>query len=374
MLSLDRSLLDSESAGADRFRGYARYADEIHVVIPTMDDTRERISLAPTIHLYPTASPARWRYYIDIPAVASSILKNADTNEWILTTQDPFDLGILGWWIARAHRIALHVQDHQDCFSGAWWRSRSLANRIRYHIGRFVLKRAHAIRVVSKRSRSALVALGILESKIAIVPMYTPIKHIESAQPTFDLHERYGRDSFIALYIGRFSPEKDLGFLLDAFEQVAETAPRVHLVMVGSGNNDASVKARAATSIHADRIHIEGWSDDIVSYLKTADVLLLSSRYEGWGRVLIEALAGRLPIVTTDVGCVGEVVRDEETALVVPVGDTDAFARALERLVKDESLRMRFKENVPRALAGLMSREETDRAFFASIEQALKNR
>jgi glycosyltransferase involved in cell wall biosynthesis len=375
MLSLDRTILNRDSATAKRFVEYAEYATEIHVLVPTIGGSSEVIELAPGVQVYPTASRARLWYYYDLPKRAGEILARAQSHEgWVVTTQDPFDLGFIGYRISRRFGIPLHVQDHQDCFSGMWWRSRSITNRIRYHVGKFVVRRADAIRVVSERSKRSLATLGVDESRIAVVPMHTPIAHIEETLPAFDLHDKYGTDAFIALFIGRFASEKNLPLLLQAFEHTAVTVPNIHLVLVGSGSEAEYLKRQKNESAFADRIHIEGWTDDIASYLKTADCLVLSSWYEGWGRVLIEALAARLPIVTTDVGCVREVVRHEDTALVTPVGDMEAFASALTRLIEDESLRQRFKANAQNALEGLMSREATDQAFFASIEQAVQSR
>lgn len=375
MLSLDRTVLDSESATAHRIASYGAYAEEIHVIVPTIGGKRNAVELARNVWIYPTASRSRFAYYPDIfSRVRDMGRKNSFKKEWVITTQDPFDLGAIGYFLARWFDLPLHVQDHQDCFSGHWWRTRSFGNRLRYYVGRFVLKRADGVRVVSNRSKHALIDFGVRASHITVVPMHTPIEHIESTQPIFDLHARYGKGAFIALFVGRFAPEKNLSLLLNAFKRVVGEIPNAHLVLVGDGTDASWLEEYVRTSPYADHMHVEGWTDDVVSYLKTADCFVLSSWYEGWGRVLIEALAARLPIVTTDVGCVGEVVKDEETALVTPVGDTEAFARALSRVVEDQSLRTRFKENAPGALASLASREETDHAFFESITQALTHR
>ena len=80
----------------------------------------------------------------------------------------------------------------------------------------------------------------------------------------------------------------------------------------------------------------------MVGLMRGADIYALSSDYEGWGRVLIESMAVGLPVVTTDVGCAGEVLIDGRHGIVVPTRNSEAFTQALTLLAKDADMRKKY--------------------------------
>jgi glycosyltransferase involved in cell wall biosynthesis len=80
--------------------------------------------------------------------------------------------------------------------------------------------------------------------------------------------------------------------------------------------------------------------------MRSASAYVLSSNYEGWGRVLIESLVAQLPIVTTDVGCAGEVVIHNHHGLVVPVDSEAELAQAMLTLAIDTACYTQIKKNL----------------------------
>jgi glycosyltransferase involved in cell wall biosynthesis len=120
------------------------------------------------------------------------------------------------------------------------------------------------------------------------------------------------------------------------------------LLLVGTGSRTAQLKDQVRRLGIESSVEWRDWTDDPGALLRQADIYALSSDYEGWGRVLIEAMAYAVPIVTTDVGCAGEVVKDGVHGYVVPVRDETAFANALSRLVADRQLRERYGKQARR--------------------------
>ncbi|MEL7207965.1 MAG: glycosyltransferase family 1 protein, partial [Actinomycetota bacterium] len=130
---------------------------------------------------------------------------------------------------------------------------------------------------------------------------------------------------------------KDLPGRVAAFDLVADRDDGVRLVIAGPdgwggpGFDDALGRAR-----HRDRIERTGWVDDDrrASLLRDATVLAYPSRYEGFGLPPLEAMAVGTPVVATDAGALPEVLGD--AADLVPVGDVEALAAALGRVLDDD--------------------------------------
>jgi glycosyltransferase involved in cell wall biosynthesis len=83
---------------------------------------------------------------------------------------------------------------------------------------------------------------------------------------------------------------------------------------------------------------METWSDSVPRLMQQSDSYLLTSNYEGWARVLVEAIVCDLPVVTTEVGCVGEVIIHEKNGLVVPVGDYSQLVHSMVWISTDKEL------------------------------------
>lgn len=168
----------------------------------------------------------------------------------------------------------------------------------------------------------------------------------------------------VLLHAGSFTPEKDHAGLLRAFARVAERHPEARLVLAGDGPLRGEVEALAGSLGLGGRVLFLGARSDLAEWMAGADLLVLSSRIEGVPGVVLEAAARGLPVVATAVGSVPDAVGDGTTGLLVPPGDPEALAGALERLLADGELRSRMgaagREHVRKhfALDGIVTRFE----------------
>lgn len=155
--------------------------------------------------------------------------------------------------------------------------------------------------------------------------------------------------------VGTVEPRKDLPTLVRAFGLVAPARPGLALVIAGrEAWGRAELDQAVAVSPARDRVVRLGWVDDADrdALVAGARALAYPSRYEGFGFPPLEAMAAGTPVVTTRCGALQEVLGD--AALFVDVGDVDALAEALERLVDDDSAHAQFVERGLRR-AGLYS-------------------
>lgn len=142
-------------------------------------------------------------------------------------------------------------------------------------------------------------------------------------------------EDIIILFIGRFSVEKGLDLLLNAFSDVKSTVPAAKLVLLGSGP-----KKRKLEQIITDKDK-EGITflepvphDQIPDILNCADVFILCSLYEGMPTVVLEALACGVPVVATDVGDVSCVVKDKETGFLVKERNRSQISDGLLKVIE----------------------------------------
>lgn len=147
----------------------------------------------------------------------------------------------------------------------------------------------------------------------------------------------------VALYSGRFSEEKDLPVLLEAWRIVKAEMPEAELLLAGSGGAYRSVEALLRQMVLEDStlratVTFTGWLEDVRSLFERADVFVFPSRSEGMSNSLLEACAAGRIVVASNIAANRAVVGDDYP-LLFPVGDSDALAKALHRAFLDESIR-----------------------------------
>jgi glycosyltransferase involved in cell wall biosynthesis len=142
--------------------------------------------------------------------------------------------------------------------------------------------------------------------------------------------------------VGRLAPQKDHRTFLAAAAIVADRAPDVDFLIVGEGEERAALEVEAGRLGLAGRVRFTGQRDDVPALLAGVDVLTLTSLYEGFPNVVVEAMATGAVAVATDVGGCRELVVAGETGFLVPPRDPSAVAEAVLRVLGDPSLARRL--------------------------------
>jgi glycosyltransferase involved in cell wall biosynthesis len=200
-----------------------------------------------------------------------------------------------------------------------------------------------ALIVVSDEIREELLALRIgLPHQYRVVPLGLDLAAHLKAKPPGTLRTQLGLGPSVPLVgiIGRLVPIKDHETLLQAMSRV----PGTHLAVLGDGELREELEQRTAELRLSDRVHFVGWWLDMPEALVDLDLAVLSSRNEGTPVALIEAAACGRAVVATDVGGVRAVVNDEMTGLLVPPGDPEALAVAINALLTDPAQRRHMEE------------------------------
>jgi len=138
-------------------------------------------------------------------------------------------------------------------------------------------------------------------------------------------------DTPTILFVGNFLPVKNPFLLIRAHAQVCREWKPCQLVMIGGGPLETEARALAKASGFGDRVIFAGRkiAPEVAQYMRAADLLCLSSENEGVPNVVLEAFATGIPVVTTDVGGIAEVLNKPCLGKLVPRGDQNALANAL---------------------------------------------
>jgi glycosyltransferase involved in cell wall biosynthesis len=210
-------------------------------------------------------------------------------------------------------------------------------NDDRYLLGPFrFVDRAFAVRArrlvaISDAVRRFLVAAGHREEKLVTIHYgLDALPETPSERTPGEVGIPDGAPLLLA--VGRLTRQKDHPTLLRAFARARERHPEAVLAVLGIGPLEAETRALVRDLGLGDAVFLPGRLE-IRDWLERADVFVHSSRWEGFGLVLLEAMLAGLPVAATRVSAVPEVVADGETGLLVEPGDHEALGAALDTLL-----------------------------------------
>ena len=136
------------------------------------------------------------------------------------------------------------------------------------------------------------------------------------------------------LCIARLDYQKNIPFLIDSFALIKEKLPESNLFILGHGEQIDDIKKKITSMELSNRVFLLGFRTNPEEYLKLSNLFVLSSRYESFGNVLVEALACGIPVLTTNYGeVVHEIMPTSDYGIVVEQGSTKHFSEAISDIV-----------------------------------------
>jgi glycosyltransferase involved in cell wall biosynthesis len=189
-------------------------------------------------------------------------------------------------------------------------------------------------------------------SKIKVIPLGFDLEkfHLNREENRIRTREKFkiDLDEIAIAIVGRLAAIKNHALFLAVAEEILKkTTKKVRFFIVGDGDERSTIEAKVGelNSKFEDKIEMTSWIKDIGTFNAGMDIMCLTSDNEGTPVSLIEAQAGNLPIVTTDVGGVRDVVLNGETGWIIPPNNVHLFAEKLLLLVEDETERNRISKN-----------------------------
>lgn len=184
---------------------------------------------------------------------------------------------------------------------------------------------------------SLLEWLPTVAGKTSVIHNAIDIERFQTVQPVLRRELELPADAPVIAFTARFEAQKDHATLLRAVTQLSE----LQLLLIGDGPLRSKMEMLAESLGIRDRVHFLGRRSDVASLLKTADVYVQCSHFEGFGIAAVEAMAAGLPVIASAVPGLSDVVGD--AGLLVPSGDAAALGSALRRVLESENLRKELR-------------------------------
>jgi len=209
--------------------------------------------------------------------------------------------------------------------------------KYRHGVSRFI--------AISEAVRRVLVAGGVEPGRVRVVHSGIDLSRFEGVPPNrFREEFGVGADSPIIGNVAAMADHKGQRYLVAAMPRVLAAVPKARLFVVGDGELRGALEAQVRELGLGEAVTFTGFRDDVPQWLDFFDVFAMSSHLEGLCTSVLDALAMRKPVVASAAGGLVEIIRHEETGLLVPPKQPRPLAEAVVRLLRDRELGRRLGE------------------------------
>lgn len=347
LITNDPTILDQGSSGHARARANAQAIGELHVLINAKaSEARDEGSLR--IH---AVKRGAFSPYAPLKKAARALIRTHGIQA--IWSQDPFELGKISMDLSKETKLPYYVNVYTD-FLSPWYSSMTgmfrsskvrvpKGNMARKHLAGSVLSGASGIRVMSERVKASLMKeYGSRIKEPAVIPVQVHPAPPEPSSFPFSF-------PFTLMAAGRLDAGRRVIDIIDALVRLRDTYPGIGLFVVGDGPERAHLEKHAKRLKLSERVIFLGDRRDTWGLMRSAQVFIQASAHEGYGRRLMQAALARVPIITTDVGIVGEVFKGYDDVLAMPPGDPAALTVHIVGLIEDGQARQLLAMNAEAA-------------------------
>ncbi len=298
MISRDSNALRSDSEVYARLLKYSTLFELYVVVVGKV--TKSNFNNENNLKIYNSTSRFKLVALTKSLMIAFRVGQTIKGDNLFVSSQDPFEAGLVSLVISKLLRAKLQIQIHTDCFD-PYFRKHSVRNFFHYVLARIIIPQADILRVVSSKIEADVLELckGIKPPKIVVLPILHDIKRVEGGGV---LKSKFGNFTKLVLVVARLEKEKNLSLALLAFQKMLRLYPGIGLIVVGDGREkDWLIKYTRHLGI-SESVVFMGWVDNASNLMIEADLLLVTSFYEGYGMTIVEALSNNCPVVSVPVG------------------------------------------------------------------------
>ncbi|WP_000850219.1 glycosyltransferase [Bacillus paranthracis] len=216
------------------------------------------------------------------------------------------------------------------------YKEKKMKNVYMVKLIKHLYRKADNIIAISNSVKDSLIEFGVNEEKIKVI--YNPIDGKNGSV------RKVKSDANRIITVGRLINSKDHINLLKAFVRVREKIPNATLEIVGKGELFDFIKEQISELGVSDSVQLTGWSSNPVENLRESDLFVLSSKFEGFGNVILEAMSVSLPIISTDCYGPSEILDNGKYGVLVPIEDDKKLGDSIIRMLSLENEYKQYSE------------------------------
>lgn len=275
---------------------------------------------------------------------------------WMISKKTP------AAWAARVPNLS-----HTD-YKNRW------VGHVSHRINNHFLNRADAVQVISPQLKDYFDQLAAPPQKIELVPNGIDFEHYQPKQDkaTYKTALNIPEQAYVIGAVGRMAPIKGYDVLIQAFAKVKASLPQAHLVFVGDGPEKQALQQQAERLQVSGSVRFTGFLEDVRPALGALDLYVCSSHSEGVPHTILEAMAAKVPILSTRVGGVESVIQSGVNGLLLHALDADLFANTIVELAQDAERTNVYAKNAFTRIQTDFSEERMVKRIVEMYDRMLK--
>ncbi len=345
-ISQDTSLLNQTTQSLDGYLNLRDVFDEVHIVILQRGRAARNpvLRVADNVWMYVVAAPSGLSVIAEAKKAITQQLEFADGfRADLIVARDPLESGLLTLWASKKYNrpAQLHILDD---YTDSKFLKKFYYTRLTKYLYRYVIKRFTSIRTSTDSLCTKVTAQVAPKTDVDTLPRFHNFAALSNYDTGFDIKNKYTQFSFIILYIGTLYRGCRAFQAMDAARDVMRS-PKVGLLIVGDGEARSELQKRATLLGVPTQIVFEKSVEDIASYLKTADVLIVPDTDALSDEVALQGAAAGLPLILAKTQLRSDLFVDELSALFYENADTVSLSLAIKKIVNDLGIRTELSVN-----------------------------
>lgn len=371
-ISRDESLLNPTQQSLDGYTKISDLFDEVHILIlrQGIRPKNPALRVADNVWIYTASDKDWWKTpFAGMKLINSQLVFAGGFRPDLIVARDPFESAVLAIMLGKKFNRPVQIHVMED-YSTPDFINKNKHNRWRKHLVKFTLPKVRSIRT-STRVICDVIKKQFSVSDIAVLPKFNNYESLISASASIDLREKYKPLVFIILYIGKLNFDSAVNKVVDA-GRFGLRNPHIGLVIVGDGPYKKPLQKRLEIFGIKEQVIFDGETKDIISYLKSASVLVVPEVTAESDELVLQGAAAGIPIVMSKNNFREDIFVDGESALFCSPDNIDDFSLKLNMLMNDAILRKHLVEGAQEMIR-YKFHDDPDRykiAYRTSIEQA----
>ena len=343
MIGFDPGLLGVGQSGdvIERHRKYASQLKRLDIIIFNSSKIKENI-IADNCKVYNVGHSV----FSFFKAIKLATLNHRLYGYDIFDMQDPHFAGLIGLILKKKFHKKLEVHFHGDFWNNKFWIKESWKNLFYNFLQKIIIPQVDAIRAANQIIKQKLIASGVPANIIRVIN--TPVNQNmflanNQADSLAELNKKY-QNKKVLLFVGRLVLAKNLFFLLEIITKLSEGTKDFVLLIIGDGAEKNSLQNKIKELHLEEFVQLIGdkTQADIATYYQAADLLLLLSSNESFGKVIIEAGFCNLPTLASRTTGAQSIITDNKNGYLVEINNFDQTLERINSIFDDENTRKKI--------------------------------